>query len=294
MEHAVTPKRTVRAALGALASAAVLAALLIGAGSAQAAEPGSISGTVTAANGGAAIQGVQVCAFRAGVSLKCDPETDVSGQYQIAQLEPDEYAVIFYPPAEGEYLLQLYNGAESFEDADPVSVVAGEDTPEIDAALVKGARIEGTVTDAQTGVGISEATACAFGFCATTGPDGSYAIVGLPKGEYNVEFKADGYEDQFWNGKRNELEADWVAVEVEQTVTGINASLSKPPVPPAETPPAESQPPALFPTVSAPTITPPKRKRCRRGFRRKRVHGHYRCVKKHRRHRKRRRHRHHR
>jgi 5-hydroxyisourate hydrolase-like protein (transthyretin family) len=294
MEHAVTPKRTVRAALGALASAAVLAALLIGAGSAEAAEEAAISGKVTAAKDGSPIAEVAVVAFRSDESSPkmAFAETDANGEYTIdkfvdeSPLEPGNYSVAFSPEG-SNYLFQGYP---------ETVVVAAEPVTGVDAELLEGGIFEGVVSDAATGTPIAGAEVCIYYyFCVTTASNGAYAFEGLePDEQVIVRFSAMGYVTQYWHGKQRDSEADPIAVEAEKTVSGIDAALSKSGSS-TETPPAESQPPALFPTVSTTprTTTPPKRKRCRRGFRRKRVHGHYRCVKRHR-HRKHRRHRPHR
>jgi hypothetical protein len=74
------------------------------------------------------------------------------------------------------------------------------------------------------------------------------------------------------------------------TVDGADEEFttSSPPPPPPEEPPlsGSSDPPPQPQLVPPPTISPPKKPICRKGFRRQRVHGKVRCVRKHRRHRR--------
>jgi hypothetical protein len=263
------------------AVAAMALALLAAPVAAQA--NGSLSGTVTAHNDGTPLPNVAVCVFSQVKTVCPAAVTDEEGKYTVAELPKGTYGVSFAPLPPSGYVTQYYNGASSYSELDPVELQDGEEKTGINASLFRTSTIEGTVTDQASGSGIAGAEACVYRvLCGTTEASGAYSIEGLSPGEYQVEFLAPGYIGEFWHDKRTAAEADPVVVGPEEAVTGINAGLSKPVPPAQEPPPAMSEPPALFPTGSTTTSTPPRRKRCKKGFRRKRVRGHYRCVKKHR------------
>ena len=69
--------------------------------------PEGLGGTVTA-EGGGALEDVDVCAYAVGdpsTSVGCEL-TDSNGAYEIAALPAGEYTVEFKPPAPGEYFTQ--------------------------------------------------------------------------------------------------------------------------------------------------------------------------------------------
>ncbi len=103
------------------------------------------------------------------------------------------------------------------------------------AAAATG-RIEGEVIDAVTEVGIEEVEVCAIDpvefelvACQTTGPDGKYALAGLPNGSYVVEFWATylGYIRQFFDDVASFEDADEVVVAGGGTVPAVNAELEQ-------------------------------------------------------------------
>lgn len=194
---------------------------------------GSISGTVTAASGGAAIASVEVCAEGTGVSegFGCDA-TGADGTYSVAGLPSGSYKVEFLPPENVNLVAQYYNGKPTWSQATPVVVDEGEDTPNIDAALAEGGRIAGRVTDSASKVGIQGIFACAslvneeVGRCAETASGGGYTISGLPSGSYEVFFfdEEGEYLSQIFRGNQKEL----VPVTVGSTTSNVDAALEKP------------------------------------------------------------------
>jgi hypothetical protein len=255
---------------------------------AQASAAGSISGTVTDAVSEAAIEGAQVCFYKGDAVedewdfVGCE-ESDENGKYT-AELPDDQYLVEFWAEDLG-YITQYYDGTEDWTDGTGV-VVGGEPVTGIDAALEEGGHIQGTVVDAASNAPI-EAEVCAISDvpayvpCVFTDAGGNFTIEALRAAKYAIEFWAPGYEIQYYDAKAEFDEATRVAVTPPETVSGIDARMEKfDLVPDPVTPP---------PTVTSPPVTPPvvhhKRKRCRKGFHRKRVHGKRRCVriKKHRR-----------
>lgn len=201
---------------------------------------GSISGEVTeAAVGHAAIEGVQVCAtgIDAEEDFGCDT-TDSVGTYSITGLEPGVYVVIFFGEDEG-YLIQYYDGKSSFEDADEVTVQSGLPTPGIDAELLEGGRIEGSVIDAVLKTGVQQVEVCAYleegpeefelGGCDEPGAAGAYEIDGLPEGDYLVEFwpyGEPGYIAEFYDDALFWQDGTLVEVLGGLPAAGIDAELA--------------------------------------------------------------------
>ncbi len=112
-------------------------------------EGGGISGKVTKEVGGAAIEGLQVCANPvSGMGGNC-ATTNASGEYTISGLAAGKYKVVFAPSFSGSsYVTQYYNGKSNFSEADLVSVSSGPPQSGIDAKMVEGGSITGKVTEA--------------------------------------------------------------------------------------------------------------------------------------------------
>jgi hypothetical protein len=194
---------------------------------ASAAPTGSISGTVTAADTHAGLEGAEACASRfvegeeGGERVyRCD-ETDSAGAYSIEALEADEYEMEFRP-GESPYFTRYGEGS--------VAVSSGPSTG-VDAELAPAAMIAGTVTAA--GAPVAEDKVCAWrlpgaerGLCAHTGEDGRYAIRFASAGEFRVEFQAiGGFATQYFNQKRHAPEADAVTATLGTVRSAVDASL---------------------------------------------------------------------
>jgi hypothetical protein len=206
--------------------------------------PEGLGGTVTA-EGGGALEDVDVCAYAVGdpsTSVGCEL-TDSNGAYEIAALPAGEYTVEFTPPAPGEYFTQWYSGATSAGLATPVQVTAAMVTPGIDAALVKKpppgpGEIGGKVSAQDTGLSMPGAQVCAEKVggsgpaCDVADGSGEYEITGLAEGQYTVEFTPPGgaeYFGQWYSGATSVDQATPVAVTAETLTPGIDATLVKKP-----------------------------------------------------------------
>jgi hypothetical protein len=242
---------------------------------------GRLEGTVTEAATGEPLA-TSVCA------IAVVPEdvggctgSESSGAYSLT-LAAGEYRVEF-DSGEGEFVLQYYNHVESWWLATPVKVTAGAATTRIDGAPSRGGEIQGTV---RLAAGLSPAPGvhiCAWGTglsgtgrCTESGADGTYAVGHLASDRYKVEFSpGSGLLMQYWNHQPGWNQADEVLVAGEAKITGIDAYL-------------DVAPPPL--TLQSPLTPAPGRnlQPCRKGFRKRRVHGRVRCVRMHARH-----HRHH-
>lgn len=177
-----------------------LCAMVVFAGPA-AALASSISGTVTAAAAGhAPIAGVEVCVEgpqQTGEDTCVT--TEAAGHYVLAGLPANTWSVEFSDwMLNRNFVDQFYGGGHEFPGT---QVVLGpsEDVQGVNAELVAGSAISGTVTDADSHAPIAGVPACALAFfgphgfaqrCASTGGDGKYRINGLPPGEYTLDFQS--------------------------------------------------------------------------------------------------------
>jgi 5-hydroxyisourate hydrolase-like protein (transthyretin family) len=102
---------------------------------------GQITGTVTDSEG-KALSGVDVGLFEAGGSSTVPlryTQTGSTGKYTVEDLGSGSYKVGFSANSEiGNYAPQYYNAKSTLAEAEAVSVTAGANTSEINAALAKG------------------------------------------------------------------------------------------------------------------------------------------------------------
>jgi len=249
-------------------------------GSASAA--GTIKGEVVDAVSKAGIEEVEACALDPVEFeiLDC-VETGPGGEYALSGLADGSYVVEFWASDFG-YATQFFNAASTYEDADPVSIVAGGTVSGVDAEMKAGGGIEGRVTDAASGPGVEEALVCVTspvrpGGCTFADPAGYYLVKGLATGTYQVGFFAEffGYETRYYNETADPNAAAAVSVTAPSTTTGINARLSKPGSTPIVTPPAPQVVPPVRPKAKPKALT------CRKGLKKVKRHGRKVCVKKH-------------
>jgi hypothetical protein len=199
---------------------------------AQLEEGGRIAGEVLDASKATAVEGIEVCAFSTeSESFGC-ALTDAQGTYTISALAGGDYDVAFLSPPPLDYVAQYFDGQRKASAASPVSVSAGSTTPNIDAQLELGGRIEGKVTNESTSAAIKEVLVCALQSatesvgCALTNASGEYTISGLSSGEYEVGFNAGkGYVIQYYDDKFTFPEAQAVTVTPGGTVATIDAAM---------------------------------------------------------------------
>jgi hypothetical protein len=197
---------------------------------------GEIDGTVTAAEGGAPLAHVLVCAFLAnGEEVEECTHTASDGTYSVERLPTGTYEVEFYDSP--EYLTQFYAGAPHLAGAKSISVTAGAaPATGIDAQMLSSAAhsgsIEGQVTSAATSAPLGSVQVCAIALpeepvkCTLSQADGDYKLEGLTEGSYGIEFEDQpDYVPQFYAGKAKLAEATPVAVTVGATVKAINAAM---------------------------------------------------------------------
>lgn len=158
--------------------------------------------------------------------------TDAFGGYVVGALPTGSYTVTFHDCNEpARYLSEAYNDRRDPEAPDPVAVVQGQETLEIDASLALGGSISGRVTN--------EAGEPLEGICVgVTGQDsvegstsqsGSYVIGLLRSGDYSVRFSdciGGRYVDEFYDDKGDRNSANVVPVVQGNETHNIDASLA--------------------------------------------------------------------
>ncbi|MDX6635190.1 MAG: hypothetical protein QOF06_1393 [Solirubrobacterales bacterium] len=245
---------------------------------------GRVEGNVEEAGSGNPLEEVIVCAWTiSNEEFGGCTESDASGEYELKGMPAGAYEIEFWPLGQN-YQPQWYDHQSQWWEADPVAVFLGAVETGIDADLLPGTGVEGQVRTG--GAPVNEAEVCIWstdpeggGRCTYSGGDGRYALQGLPADEYQVEFFDYTSElIQFWDHRATWEDADVLSLTAGSILTGIDADLGDnhgPVVPPVVTPPV----------TTGPVLVKHQRKRCKKGFRKKRVHGKVRCVKKKRKHR---------
>jgi hypothetical protein len=95
---------------------------------------GSISGTVTDAATGNPLEGICVGVYGQGTNSVC-ATTDANGHYSLSKIPPGSVKVRFAHSQDQEHRDQYYNDRPDLTSGDSVTVVAEQNTPNIDAAL---------------------------------------------------------------------------------------------------------------------------------------------------------------
>ena len=196
----------------------------------------TISGHVLAQDTGQPLSGVNVSGSGSGGYRSATTAAD--GSYTLAGLgygtSNNSYSVSFYPPADSAYLTQYYDGASSYMDSKQVVLTAQSGAGGIDAHLVRGARVSGTVTSSSgtpvAGIAVSVyAPSSPYSpvAYAETGADGKYQTSAAPTGTYTVNFsdRHQRYLDQYWKGASTAAQATQVQLTAGTDVSGIDAPL---------------------------------------------------------------------
>lgn len=157
------------------------------------------------------------------------------GSYKVAGLKAGSYKVQFSAGSTGA-LSQWYNNAATFASATAVDVAAEQDVTGINASLVKGATVGGTVS-APAGVTLTNVFVTAYtgdnvaNYVGNSqvGADGKYQLTGLPAGSYKLQFSggSSGALSQWYNNAATMETASAVTVSTGQDVGNINATLVK-------------------------------------------------------------------
>jgi len=209
---------------------------------------GSISGRVVTP-AGEPIAGASIFVQRAFTpnpdSAYVDPivsaETNESGEYTVSSLSPGSYYVLAQAYGQWFAVFAWYDGATRFEDATPVAVDYGADTPGIDFVLDpvgQTGRIAGRVTTAD-GEPATQAylrlepyddIPIYLSAYARVDTDGSYVFENVPVGRYRValDFWNDVFYTSIWyDGVYLREEATPVEVIEDETTAGIDFTLPR-------------------------------------------------------------------
>lgn len=164
-------------------------------------EGGSISGTVTSAATHQEIGHVEVTAYERNPpnNAVAHVETNQFGDYELAGIPTGSYTIEFRPSFESDldYAPQFYPEKAKFSEADEIKVSEASKKSNVDAQLVKGGSISGTVTDAATsqplsGVLVVATEPAGMGALiarASTNASGEYTMVGLGDGSFDIVFE---------------------------------------------------------------------------------------------------------
>jgi hypothetical protein len=263
---------------------------------------GQIEGQVTDITGALGLASVEVCAQDAttGAAVSCS-HTDVEGNYALPTLPSGSYRVGFWGERESAaYAPQYYDDRPGFFEATLIHVSVGETVSSIDAKLTSGARVSGTVTDSANGTPLTAIAVCILKSsasgperCTYTGPNGEYTLPGLATGTYQVAFSAefsefakeefllpeeDGWHTQYFAGSASRAGSTVLNLSAPEQREDVDAALQSTYVAP-QPPPA---PPAPNIAIAPPPIanTPPSSaaKKCKKGYKRRKVGGKARCV----------------
>lgn len=214
---------------------------------------GTLSGTVLDADSGEELAGICVEAFSSDAGGFGRGVTDGEGGYLVADLPEGSYTVLFVDCSDQVYITEYYDDVqveqgEPVSEPTPVQVTSGEDTPGIDAGLVEGGAVSGTVLGLHTGEGQPLVCAALFEEDAQDGdlpvaagftgisplPEGGavapgeYTIGGVVPGEYVVAYNAavcedDGYLTTFYDGAATREDATVISVTRGQVTSEIDA-----------------------------------------------------------------------
>ncbi len=153
--------------------------------------------------------------------------TDIDGSYTTTSLAAGEYRLDV--ECDG-YIREDCKDPGGWDGRSPVTVIDGQDTPDINLCLGMGSSISGVVTDAQgnpiEGANVWASRGVGPENAVVTKPDGSYTITTLPpSSQYLVWVLKDGYAGEHYGGVRWEEDATLINVVEGQNTPDIDFAL---------------------------------------------------------------------
>ena len=194
----------------------------------------SISGTVIETQGGQPVNGLVVRAhdYTTGTWI-ISATTQADGSYTIPDLAAGSYRVVVQTTGT-DYAQEYYDSTYDYNTATAINLSEGQTFSGIDFSLEIGGKIEGTVTDTDSGLAVEgiRLSACDYtsGSCvsyALTISDGTYSITGIPTGSYRIWAEGNGtdYANEYYLDTYDPSNATPVDVVQPQTITGYDFSL---------------------------------------------------------------------
>ena len=186
-------------------------------------------------SGGRGLAGVCVVADDDAAGTSFSNYTDGDGVYAVS-VAPGSYVVAFHDCSGAGYADQWWNNTPSIDLATPVTIADGQTANGIDAQLVLGGTLSGTVYDAGTAglEGMCVDLESATDHVVTTTRESGLWGVSVPTGDYLVKFSdCDRNEHpwQWYDGKRVPDDADPIEVVPSGSVSNVNAHLTDNPDP---------------------------------------------------------------
>jgi hypothetical protein len=170
---------------------------------------GTLTGGVSAEDGGAALYNARVRLFDSQLSpvgYLATEYTEVTGEYLFIGLEPGTYYLRFEPPFNQNYLKEYYNNQNTLAEADGISVALNTATS-IDAELATGGILVGQVTALDTGLPLEDVWVDLYGEYNECGDDyidsvstnvnGVFTFTQLVTGIYNMYLDPSSFGNTF-------------------------------------------------------------------------------------------------
>lgn len=206
---------------------------------AELASGATISGTVTAEDAPAGLSGVEVYAESTTTDVSSRGFTDGDGEYSVEGLPAGSYVVSFQPPYLDHHYGEYYDDVQNYDQAQPVAVAALATVSGIDASLGLGATLSGTVTGGYPAgpaegvqVSMTELGGYSTVASASTDADGAYEVVGIPPGQYTLQFtppfEATTMVGEYWNNSPTLAGATAITTTAGQVLTGYDTQLELP------------------------------------------------------------------
>jgi 5-hydroxyisourate hydrolase-like protein (transthyretin family)/protocatechuate 3,4-dioxygenase beta subunit len=203
---------------------------------AQLAQGGAVSGRVTDESGTLGIANISIHIRDLNNYHLAGSNTDSNGYYTVHGAPAGDFKVEFWTNnVPGNYVSEYYNNKPDFEQADILTVNAGQELTGINAQLGTGGAISGRVTDESGSVGLANISIHIRDLNNNhitgngTDSNGYYSVHGIPAGDFKVEFwtgnTSGNYLAEYYNNQPDFEQADILTVNAGQELTGINAQL---------------------------------------------------------------------
>lgn len=202
---------------------------------------GAITGTVTG-SGGAKLAGIIVLATEVNALDFSFAFTNGDGEFSLDGLRSGSYMLQFVPAlANFAYMSEYYDDRPDKASATRIPVAASQTVSGINATLMRGSQISGKVSTSGDGGALSGVGVRIYGqqgqLVTTTFTDssGNYSTVGLPGGDYRLEFNpasvlsggSTPYLAEYYNDKVTLASANVITVAAPANRTGVDVALER-------------------------------------------------------------------